>query len=142
MSKRDQTVNSINPELSDETAIRKLYQQLLDSWGDAKAYAECFTPDADYIIANGMLEKGWKEIIEGHEIIFSAWARNSHLVGRIKSIRFLTSDIAFIIANGHIEYNDNRSSDTNERTIYSLIAQKLNGKWLFAAYQNTPIETH
>jgi uncharacterized protein (TIGR02246 family) len=130
------------PTLHDETEIRALYQRMIDAWGDAKAYAACFTPDADYIIANGMLEKGWQEIIDGHEIIFSAWARNSHLVGKIDSVRYLTSEVAFVIAYGNVEYNDNRSSDDNKRTIYSLIAQKLNGAWLFAAYQNTPIETH
>lgn len=135
-------MNTTNPTLDDERAIHALYQKMIDAWGDANAYAECFTSDAEYIIANGMLEKGWKEIVEGHEIIFSAWARNSHLVGKIKSIRFLTGDIAFVIANGYIEYDDNRSSDANKRTIYSLVAQKHNGKWLFATYQNTPLETH
>lgn len=123
----------------DEQQIRELYQKLLKSWGDARAYAECFTPDADYIIANGMLEKGWKEIVEGHEIIFSAWARNSSLVGEIRSLRFLTDDVAYIIAGGYIHYDDHRSSGNNKRTIYSLVAQKLEGVWLFAAYQNTPL---
>jgi uncharacterized protein (TIGR02246 family) len=130
------------PNPADETKIRALYEQLLDTWGDAQAYAACFTPDADYIIANGMVEKGWQEIIEGHEIIFSAWARNSHLEGAIQGIRFLTGDIALVIARGHIVYDDHRSSDGNKRTIYSLIAQKFGGEWLFAAYQNTPLEKH
>jgi uncharacterized protein (TIGR02246 family) len=132
-------MNTKAPTVQDETAIRNTYKTMLAAWGDAKAYAECFTPDADYIIANGMVEKGWKEIIDGHEIIFSAWARNSHLVGDIQSIRFLTGEVAFVIATGHIVYNDNRSSDDNKRTIYSLVAQKANDEWRFAAYQNTPI---
>jgi uncharacterized protein (TIGR02246 family) len=126
----------------DDVKIRELYRRMLYNWGDAKAYAECFSSDADYIIANGMIEHGWKEIVEGHEIIFSAWARNSHLEGTIQSIRFLSGDIAYVIADGHIVYDDNRSSDANERTVYSLIAQRLDGAWIFVAYQNTPIETH
>lgn len=127
---------------ADEAAIRAHYQHMLDSWGDAVAYAECFTPDADYIIANGMIEHGWKEIVDGHQIIFSAWARNSRLVGRIASIRFITDDVALLIAHGHIEYLDNRSSDGNKRTVYSLAAQLMDGRWLFAAYQNTPLAGH
>ncbi|HSX34437.1 MAG TPA: SgcJ/EcaC family oxidoreductase [Candidatus Saccharimonadales bacterium] len=126
--------------VNDEAPVRALYQQMLDAWGNAAAYADCFTPDADYIIANGMLEKGRQEIVAGHEIIFSAWARNSHLVGKIDSIRFLTPGVAFVIAYGNVAYNDNRSSDDNKRTVYSLVAQKLDGVWRFAAYQNTPIE--
>jgi uncharacterized protein (TIGR02246 family) len=128
--------------LKDEVQIRALYQKMLNAWGDAKAYAECFTSDVDYIIANGMIEKGWQEILEGHEVIFSAWARDSHLVGRIDRVRFLTHDVAFVIAHGNVEYNDSRPSDNNKRTVYSLVAQKLQGVWCFVAYQNTPIETH
>lgn len=127
---------------ADEAAIRAHYQHLLESWGDAVAYAECFTPNADYMIANGMIEHGWKEIVDGHEIIFSAWARNSRLIGAVESIRFLTSDVALLIAHGHIEYLDHRSSDGNKRTVYSLVAQRLNDRWLFAAYQNTPLAGH
>jgi len=130
------------PTYADEIQIRDLYQRMLDSWQDAAAYARCFTPDADYIIGNGKLERGWKEIVEGHEIIFSAWARNSSLEGCIDRIRFLTSDVATLIAYGHIVFNQHRSSDDNKRTIYTLTAQKVDDAWTFVAYQNTPLGGH
>jgi uncharacterized protein (TIGR02246 family) len=124
---------------ADQTAVRELYQRMLDSWLDAPAFAECFSPDATYIIANGKVQRGWQDIVDGHEIIFSAWARDSHLEGRIDSIRFLTRDVALVIAYGHIVYDDDRSSDANKRTIYSLTAQRINDRWTFVAYQNTPL---
>lgn len=127
------------PTYQDEKEIRELYQRMLDSWQDSASYAECFAPDADYIIANGKLERGWQEIVAGHDIIFSAWARNSHLQGRIDRIRFLTPDVALLTAYGHIVYDDHRSSDANKRTIYTLTAQKIDAMWLFVAYQNTPL---
>ena len=130
------------PTYGDESAIRALYQRMLDSWLDSAAYAECFAPDADYIIANGKLERGWQEIVDGHDIIFSAWARDSRLEGRIDRIRFLTADVALLTAYGHIVYNDNRSSADNKRTIYTFVAQKLDGAWIFVAYQNTPLGGH
>lgn len=133
---------STNVSYADETAIRDHYARMLACWGDATAYAECFTPDADYIIANGMIEHGWQQIVEGHAIIFSAWARNSRLVGRVESIRFITADVALLIAHGHIEYMDHRSSADNKRTVYSLVAQRFDDRWLFAAYQNTPLGGH
>ena len=56
---------------ADERAIRDHYQRMLDSWErGAEAYAECFTPDAVYIIANGKVQRGWQEIVDGHKIIF------------------------------------------------------------------------
>ena len=130
------------PTYADETQIRDLYQRMLDSWQDAAAYAQCFTPDADYIIGNGKLERGWKEIVECREIIFSAWAHNTSLAGSIDRIRFLTSDVATLIAYGQIVFDDHRSSDDNDRTIYTLTAQKVDDAWTFVAYQNTPLGGH
>lgn len=127
------------PRFADQSAIRDLYQRMLDSWLDAPAFAECFTPEATYIIASGKVQRGWQDIVDGHEIIFSAWARESHLEGRIDSIRFLTTDVALLIAYGHIVYDDNRSSEANKRTVYTLTAQRLEGHWTFVAYQNTPL---
>lgn len=133
------TRSSLTP--ADDAEIRQLYPRMLASWQDARAYAECFTPDADYIIANGKLEHGWDEIISNHELIFGARARNSHLEGRIYQIRYITADVAILTAYGHIEYDDHRSSELNKRTIYTLTALRRPEGWRFVAYQNTPLGT-
>ncbi len=122
-----------------EKKIRELYQRMLDAWGDAEAYADCFTVDADYIYGAGGLQQGRHETVDGHRIVFSAWARNSRLEGRIERLRFLTADVALVIAYGHVVYLDQRSSDQNKRTIYSLVAQRMKREWVFVAYQNTPL---
>jgi len=113
---------------------------MLDRWLDAPAYAECFTHDSDYITGGGRLERGWQQNVEGHQIIFSAWARDTHLAGRIAEIRFLTPDVAVLTAHGHIVFHDNRA-DSGKRTIYTLTAQRTGGTWNFVGYQNTPIIT-
>jgi uncharacterized protein (TIGR02246 family) len=137
------THTNIAPSFADEAAIRALYQRLIDSWEQgAAAYAECFAQDSTYIVGNGMIEQGWQEIVDGHEIIFSAWARNSRLEGRIERLQFLLPELALIVAYGHIVYKDHRSSEKNKRTVYSLIAQKISGTWQFVFYQNTPIAAH
>jgi uncharacterized protein (TIGR02246 family) len=128
---------------ADEAAIRALYARMIAAWEQgATAYAECFAPDTTYIVGNGLIEQGWQEIIEGHEIIFSAWARNSRLEGRIDRLQFLTPEVALLIASGRIVYKDHRSSDDNKRTVYSLIAMREGGAWRFVFYQNTPIAKH
>lgn len=128
------------PTFADETAIRDHYRQMLASWEHgAEAYAECFAPDATYIIANGKVQRGWQEIVDGHQVIFSAWARNSRLEGRIDSITFLTADVAHILAYGHIVYLDHRSSEQNKRTVYTITARREPDGWTFVSYQNTPL---
>ncbi len=131
------------PTFADETEIRQLYATMLDSWEQgAEAYAECFAPDATYIIANGMVQRGWQEIVEGRRIIFTAWARNSRLEGRIDSIRFLTADVAQLVAYGHVVYTDHRSSEQNKRTVYTITARRDPQGWRFVSYQNTPLGSH
>lgn len=125
------------PTDGDEAQIRALYRRMLDCWLDGPAYAECFTHDADYITGGGKLERGWLENVEGHQIIFSAWARDSRLAGRIDDIRFLTADVAILTAYGHIVFPDR--ADTGKRTIYTATVQKLDGRWMFVGYQNTPL---
>ena len=127
------------PRYDDEQAIRALYGQMLDAWGNAQRYAQFFSADADYIYGAGGVQHGWQEIVDGHEIVFSAWARDSRLEGRIERLRFLTDDVAVLLAYGHVVYLDNRSSDQNKRTVYTLIAQRVQNHWLFVSYQNTPL---
>ena len=123
----------------DEQAIRALYRRMLDAWGDAEAYAQCFTADSEYIYGAGGVQHGRQEIIDGHNIVFSAWARASRLEGRIDRLRFLTDDVALMIAYGHVVYLHQRSSDQNKRTVYTLVAQRIDGEWIFVSYQNTPL---
>lgn len=128
-----------SPSYTDEAALRGLYRRMLDAWGDAQAYAECFTADADYIYGAGGVQHGWQEIIDGHNVAFSAWARQSRLEGRIERLRFLTCDVALLLGYGHVVYLDHRSSEQNKRTVYTLVAQRIEGRWLFVSYQNTPL---
>lgn len=130
------------PQYADEAAIRALYHRMLGAWGDARAYAACFTPDADYIYGAGGVQHGWQEIIDGHNVAFSAWARQSRLEGRIERLRFLSGDVAVLLGYGHVVYLDQRSSDQNKRTVYTLVAQCFEGRWLFVSYQNTPLGKH
>jgi ketosteroid isomerase-like protein len=51
-------------------------------------------------------------------------------------------DVAVLLGYGHVVYLDHRSSDENKRTVYTLVAQRLDGRWLFVAYQNTPLGKH
>lgn len=47
--------------------------------------------------------------------------------------------MALLIGYGHVIYLDRRASDQNQRTIYSLVAQRIERPWMFVAYQNTSL---
>jgi uncharacterized protein (TIGR02246 family) len=83
----------------DEAAIRALYQQKIDGWnaGNGKAFAAPYIDESDYIGFDGTYLKGRQEIASLHQMLFDKFVKGSRLVGKIRSIRFLTSDIAIVV---------------------------------------------
>jgi uncharacterized protein (TIGR02246 family) len=71
-------------QTTDETAIRALFQRLLDAWGrgDGTAYGNLFTEDADYIAFDGTNTQGRQAITQSHQHLF-----DTHLKGRVLPAR-------------------------------------------------------
>ena len=85
-----------------EVAIRTLYQQMIDGWngGNGDAFATPFTDDSDFIGFDGTHMKGRQEIASFHQLLFDRFVKGSRLVGKVRGVRFLRSDIAITIAVG------------------------------------------
>lgn len=142
VSKDPSTGTGTPDRVRDEADIRELYSALLGSWGDAEAYVDHFTPDADYIVSSGVVERGREEMVAGHRLIFTTWAHGTRLAGAIDSVRFLTSDVAFVVAHGTLLLPGQEEIDPRELTVYSLVAVRAGTAWRFAGYQNTPVQDH
>src|SRR5918996_6047103 len=84
----------------DEAAIRALYQQMIDGWntGSGNAFAAPYTEDGDLVGFDGTHLKGYLEIASFHQQLFDTFLKGSRLVGKIRSVRFLTADVALIHA--------------------------------------------
>src|SRR5688572_29933868 len=90
------------PVHAEETAIRALFQRLLDAWGrgDGPAYGAGFTDDADYVGFDGSRTVGRAAIADSHQRLFDTWLRGTRLTGRIEAVRFLGPDVALVHATG------------------------------------------
>ncbi len=124
---------------NDEAAILALYQQKIDGWnaGDGKAFAAPYTDDSDYIGFDGTYLKGRQEIASLHQMLFDTFIKGSRLVGKIRSIRFLTPNIAILVAVGGTVMAGQSDIDPERNSIHMLVAIKQNGKWHFTAFQNS-----
>ncbi len=71
-------------------------------------------------------------------MLFDRFLSGSLLVEEIKSIRFITSDVAVVVAIGGTIEADQSNINPERNSIHMVIALKhINDKWFFTAFQNT-----
>jgi uncharacterized protein (TIGR02246 family) len=125
---------------TDEAAIQAILQQMEASWNayDSVGIAALFAEDANFIqIFGGQLD-GRTAIEAAHRVIFNTIYRGSHLSFTLRSIRFVRPDVAVVLAQAHVKFNEN--SETREiETRPTLIVVKEQAKWQIVAFQNTKI---
>ena len=124
----------------DESTIRTLYRQLMDGWnkGSGEAYAAPFAEDGDLVGFDGTHLKGHQEIIPFHQQLFDTYVKGSRLVGKVRSVRFLTPEVAVMHAVGGTVMGGQIDIEPDRNSVQTLVAVKLTGgEWRLAAFQNT-----
>ena len=124
---------------ADETAICALYQQMMEGWNAAcgYAFASPFEENGDLVGFDGTYIRGRQEIALFHQHLFDMFLKGSRLVGKVRSVRFLTSDVAVMHAIGGTVMAGQTDLDPERNSVQTLVAVKRNGKWSLAAFQNT-----
>ncbi|MEV6337065.1 SgcJ/EcaC family oxidoreductase [Nocardia vinacea] len=123
---------------ADEAAIRELLDRQAAAWaaGDAEAYTQVFTPDADYVTWLGTHYKGREAITACHVPLFEKYLKGTRLVGEITQLRFVTPDVAVIHGKGAVVKGGRRRNRRNTK-VQTTVAVRHDGEWLLAAFQNT-----
>jgi uncharacterized protein (TIGR02246 family) len=104
---------------------------LIDSWnrGDGNAYAALFEEDADYVAFDGSHTKGREAIAVKHQQLFNTFLKETCLRGQVKSLQFLSSDIALIHAiGGTLMSWQSDDAIPGRKSIQTFIARKRNGE--------------
>lgn len=124
----------------DEAAVRAVVQAQQHDWNrhDARAFAALYTEDADVVNVQGWWWRGRAEIerklTAAHAFVF----RESTLTITSIAVRFLTPEVA--VAHARWKMTGARMPPGMAHPhdgLETLLLQKLNGKWLIAAFQNT-----
>lgn len=131
-------------QMSDQTAVRALMGRLAEAWndGDAHAFAQVFTDDADYITFFGLHTRGRAAIEEIHRPLFAGPLRGSRLTGGSTGddgvqVRFLRPDVALVVATGGSTLQGASAPDPTRDSILTFVAVCDDGEWRFASFQNT-----
>jgi uncharacterized protein (TIGR02246 family) len=135
----NQNSHTLSSATDDEAAIRSLYQQLMDGWNAVSGYAFAapFEEDGDLVGFDGTHIKGRQEIASFHQYLFDMFLKGSRLIGKVRSMRFLTSNVAVMHAVGGTVMAEQSDLEPERNSVQTLVAVKRNGKWSLAAFQNT-----
>jgi uncharacterized protein (TIGR02246 family) len=126
---------------NDEAAVRALYQELMDGWnkGSGESFAAPFAEDGDLIGFDGTHLKGRREITSFHQPLFDKWLKGTRLVGKVKSVRFPTPNVAVMHAIGGTVMRGKSAPSPERDSIQTLVATKRGDEWCLAAFQNTRV---
>ncbi|MEJ7633045.1 MAG: SgcJ/EcaC family oxidoreductase [Rubrobacteraceae bacterium] len=124
---------------ADEAAVRGLYKQLMEGWnrGSGAEFAAVFAEDGDLVAFDGTHFEGRQEIATFHQELFDKWMKGTRLVGRVKDVRFLSSDVALMHAVGGTVMRGKAEPSPERDSIQTLVAVRRGGEWRLAAFQNT-----
>jgi uncharacterized protein (TIGR02246 family) len=129
-------------KVRDEDLIGLLYKRVMKGWnkGIGQAFAKPFSADADLVGFDGTYLKGRAQIAAFHQKLFDTYVKGSRLVGKIRSVRFLSPNISIVHAVGGTVMAGQSDIDPERNSIQTIVATKSNDKWFIAAFQNTRVQ--
>jgi uncharacterized protein (TIGR02246 family) len=127
-----------NGSAADQAAIRRVFADFDRSFNrhDARAMAMTFAPDADFTNMYGVYRRGREGVEQWMTPLFQGRLRDSRRTDAVRSIRFLTPNLAAVDANSVI--TGTRAADGSvappRKGLMTVILRKLDGRWRIAIF--------
>ena len=123
--------------------IRSLYHAMLDSWNKKSGsdFAALFTKDGDVVGFDGSGHTG-KSVIESDLQRIFAHHPTAAYVGIVRTIRFLSPDVAVLRAVAGMVPPEQRDIHPAVNAVQTIVATRDGGPWRIALFQNTPAAFH
>lgn len=125
---------------TDERAIGVVAGRFMDAWNrhDAHALAALFGEDADFTNVRGTHVRGRTGMVEFLAPLFSGAYKESHLTGRLRSIRFLKPDIALADIDWEMTgaTNPGGLARPPHKGLLDWALTKTGGQWLITVMHN------
>jgi uncharacterized protein (TIGR02246 family) len=116
-----------------------LLKGVYEAWNanDADAFVAEYTEDATAILP-GSYRKSREEIRESMAAGFGSFLKGSTTTDKVLNVRFLNDDAAVVISETGILFPGETEVPEDRVVIASWVLTRQDGKWLLAAYQNSP----
>jgi uncharacterized protein (TIGR02246 family) len=129
-------VNAGNRD-QDRDAIYGLIDSLAACWNraDAQGLSMLWQADGDIIVPDGSLVKGRNQIENFYSGVFAGGYGASTAIATIGQLRFLSADLVLVDGQFIVRrvLAANNQELLPERGFFSIIAQKVSGRWLIVA---------
>ena len=128
---------------SNEIEVRRLYQQLLDSWNgrNADAFASLFAEDGHVIGFDGSQMAGQVEIASTLRQIFADHPTGTYL-SKVRDVRILSPGVTLLRAVVGIVPHGQSDINPALNAHQTLVATEREGQWRIMLFQNTPAQFH
>jgi len=137
-------VNSTDARAADRAAIGQTMTAFMNAWNahDVQAFAATFTPDADFTNVAGVAVHGRAGVESFHAPAFATIFKNSHLTATLRSIRFLTAELAATDVDWQMtgaETPDGTPVPLRKGLLDWIMQRQSDGSWLIHIMHNTDL---
>jgi uncharacterized protein (TIGR02246 family) len=126
---------------TDSAAIKQCVAAWEDAWNrhDAHATAMRYVEDGDFSSTTGIPSHGWKELEDHYNSIFTTFLKDAHRSDVVKSIRFLTPEIASVDIDWQMTGAKTRDGQDVpiRKGLLTWIVTKHNGPWMITIYHES-----
>lgn len=125
----------------DSAAIKQILVNQYQAWadGDADTFVADYAEEAT-VIMPGVFRGNREEIRQSQAAAFATYLKGSTVTDDLQSIRFLDENHAVAISKAGILFPGETEVPADRLVNATFVLQKRDGRWLVAAYHNSPVE--
>jgi uncharacterized protein (TIGR02246 family) len=123
---------------SDEEAVRRIPQQMVEAWnrGSSEAFAGPFAAAADFIAFEGSHLVGQKQIAAFHQPLFDTSLKGTRLEGGVRFVHFLNDELALMHAYVGTALAGQPRVSPSRNSMQLFVVTKHGDQWQVAAMMN------
>jgi uncharacterized protein (TIGR02246 family) len=127
---------------ADSAAIKQCVAAWEDAWNrhDAHATAAAYVEDGEFSSTTGVPSHGSKELEAHYNEIFTTFLKDAHRTDTVRSIRFLTLEIASVDIDWQMtgaKTRDGKDAPNRKGLLTWVVTKQRNGQWMITIYHES-----
>jgi uncharacterized protein (TIGR02246 family) len=127
---------------ADSAAIKQCVAAWEDAWNrhDAHATAMAYVEDGEFSSTTGVPSHGWKDLEAHYNEIFTTFLKDAHRTDTVRSIRFLTPEIASVDIDWQMtgaRTRDGKDAPNRKGLLTWVVTKQHGGQWMITIYHES-----